>query len=75
MSNVVVPFPARTPGGLGDNREYVEWLQKGIENGYCSEVRCLVHVPLDLFTDEEAEQMFDEGEPDHCVFGVRLHET
>ncbi len=75
MSDNVVTFPTgRGPVNINQHG-YLEWVQQGIDAGYCTEVKCLVHASYDLLTDEEAEQVFDEGEPDHCVFGVRLHET
>jgi hypothetical protein len=48
-----------------------QWLNIGIEQGWCGPSVCSVHdgVPTSFFEDSE----FDEGS-DPCVFVVRLYE-
>lgn len=46
-----------------------EWLQYGIDNGYCSDAVCVTHEGLPLTEEEEKE--WDDGW-DPCSPGVRL---
>tara|TARA_B100000029_G_scaffold473886_1_gene515706 strand:- start:2187 stop:2348 length:162 start_codon:yes stop_codon:yes gene_type:complete len=46
-----------------------EWLQEGIDKGYCSEMCCETHNP-DYLTEQEAIDKWN-GE-DHCIFVVRI---
>lgn len=46
-----------------------EWLEYGIENGFCSRVVCSTHDGLPLTDEEDAE--FEDGY-DPCVPAVRI---
>lgn len=50
---------------------YDQWLNIGIEQGWCGPSVCSVHdgVPTTIFEDSEFD---DGGEP--CVFVIRLYE-
>lgn len=48
-----------------------EWIQLGVDNGYCSEPVCNTHDGLP--TTEVEEARWEDGE-DPCVPAVRLYE-
>jgi hypothetical protein len=47
-----------------------EWLQTGLEQGYCSRPVCNTHDGLPA-TEEEDERWEDGDDP--CVFAVRIY--
>ena len=53
-----------------DHEDYNDWLELGIERGWCSQVTCSTHETV--MTDDELEQYWEEGD-DVCVFVVRLN--
>lgn len=55
---------------MSDIDEYSDWLHKGIERGWCSQVTRSTHETV--YTDEELEEYWEDGE-DVCVFVVRLN--
>jgi hypothetical protein len=48
-----------------------EWLQAGIDNGYCTKPVCSTHDGLPLTPQEEANYE-DDGYTDDCIPAVRL---
>ncbi len=50
-----------------------EWVQEGIDKGYCSTISCETHSP-DYLTDEEALGL-QHGEEDNCIFVVRISDA
>lgn len=43
-----------------------EWLESGVQNGYCSEVVRLIHDGTPDLTD-------DDFDSDECIYGLRIY--
>jgi hypothetical protein len=54
-----------------EKRNFDEWLQEGLSNGFCGPAVCYPHDGLPM-TEEEDSQFF-EGE-DPCIHIIRLYE-
>jgi hypothetical protein len=54
-----------------EKRNFDEWLQEGLSNGFCGPAVCYPHDGLPM-TEEEDTQFF-EGE-DPCIHIIRLYE-
>lgn len=46
-----------------------EWIQYGVDRGYCSNLVCVTHEGIPL--SEEEEKQWDEGY-DPCSLGIRI---
>ena len=51
----------------------IDWIDEGIEKGYCSPLGCETHARYEYLTDEEVEADFNGEDP--CVFVVRVFTT
>ena len=51
--------------------EFYEWLQKGIDRKWCTDVACSTHDVVEM-TDEEMEAWEEGWDP--CIFVVRIWE-
>lgn len=52
------------------NKDFSEWLQEGISNGFCGPAVCYTHDGLPM-SDQESDE-FEEGDP--CIHIIRLYE-
>lgn len=52
---------------------FTEWLQTGIDNGWCGPVLCFTHDDIGLTPSEE--EQFEEGIDPPCVGILRLYEN
>lgn len=64
---------ARVMHGAELHMQYTfeQWLYFGRRHGFLSEPVCYIHDGIPL-TDEEMDEMDETGEPDHCIFVVRI---
>lgn len=54
-----------------EKRNFDEWLQEGLSNGFCGPAICYPHDGLPM--TEEEDSQFSEGE-DPCIHIIRLYE-
>lgn len=54
-----------------EKRNFDEWLQEGLSNGFCGPAICYPHDGLPMTEEEDAQ--FSEGE-DPCIHIIRLYE-
>lgn len=54
--------------GMTEGEQFWEWINFGIDQGWCSEITCDTHEGIPM-TTEEAELRYEE---DICLFMIRL---
>jgi hypothetical protein len=56
--------------------DFDEWIQYGINNGFCSEQFCMIHAGVPTSELEDQIQSRDDWDPDDlCVHTIRLGST
>ena len=54
------------------DHQFHHWLEQGVDSGFISLPSCYFHGGDTFLTSDEEIQVNDHGEPDHCVFIVRV---
>ena len=58
---------------MTDADAIIDWIDEGIEKGYCVPLACQTHERHEYLTNDEAEALLDGEDP--CVFVVRVLTT